>query len=62
MCISFASLALVSFYSKAFIATMSSSQLFVPIVMTGMVMILKGSALVFGWKAPFGDGEEESLL
>ena len=52
----------VRFYGMAFIASISSSQLFVPIVMTGMTTVLDDSTLVSDWKACLSDDKEESLL
>jgi len=46
----------------AFMAAISSSKLFVRIVMTGMTTILEDSALVSDWKTCLSVGEEESLL
>jgi len=47
MCASFSSLSLTSHSSMAFMAAISSSKLFVPIVMIGMTTVLENSALVF---------------
>jgi len=59
---SFSLLSLTSHSSMAFLAVISSSKLFVPIVMTGMTTVLEDSALVSDWKICLSDGEEGSLL
>jgi len=59
MCASSSSLFLMSRSSMEFRAAISSSKLFVTIVMTCMTMILEDLALVSDWKSY---GEEESLL
>jgi len=46
----------------AFMAAISSSKLFVCIVMTRMTTVLDDLASVFDWKTYLNDGEEESLL
>ena len=59
---SFSSLSLMSHSSVAFMAAISSSKLFVPIVVIGMTMVLQDSASVSEWKTYLSDIEEESLL
>jgi len=46
----------------AFMAAVSSSKLFVPIVMTSITTVLDDSASVSDWNACLSDGKEESLL
>jgi len=46
----------------AFMVAISSSKLFVRIVMTGMTMVLEDSASVSDWKTCLSNDEEESLL
>jgi len=46
----------------AFMVAISCSQLLVPIVVTGMTIVLEDSALVSNWKGCFSDIKEESLL
>jgi len=62
MCASFSSLSLTSRSSMAFMAAISSSKLFVPIVITSMTTVLEDSASVSDLKTCLSDGEEESLL
>jgi len=44
----------------AFMVAISSSKLFIPIVMIGMTMVLQDSPSVSNWKVCLNDGEEES--
>ena len=59
---SFSSLSLVSFSRMAFMLTISSSRVVVPVIMAGMTIVLEHSIPVFDMRDPFGEGEEESLL
>ena len=58
----FSSFSLTSLSSMAFMAAVSSSKLFVPIVMTSITTVLDDSASVSDWNACLSDGKEESLL
>jgi len=46
----------------AFMVAISSSKLFIPIVIIGMMTVLEDLTSVSDWKTCFSDGEEESLL
>jgi len=59
---SFSSFSLTRFFSVTFMAAISSSKLFVLIVITGMTMVLEESTSISNWKTCPSDGEEESLL
>jgi len=59
---SLSSLSLTSLSSMPFMAAISSSEFFVPIVMTSMTTVLEDSASVSNWNACLNDVKEESLL
>jgi len=46
----------------AFMLAFSSSKLFAAVIITGMTIVFEDLASVFDNRAPFGEGEEESLL
>jgi len=62
MCASFSLFSLTSRSSMAFMVAISSANLFVPTVMTGMTTVLEDSTSIFDWMAYLSAGEEESLL
>jgi len=59
---SLSSLSLTSLSSMPFMAAISSSEFFVPIVMISMTTVLEDSASVSNWNGCLSNVEEESLL
>jgi len=58
---SFSSLSLVIFSKMAFMLAISSPRLVEPAILVGMTIVLEDSASVSNMRAPFGEGDEDSL-